>query len=274
MSTLTKSLENYNSHSTRRMKALSTLRLTPLNKFARQLFVVILTLLMQTFTLTTFSLLILILFLITMPLSSKVSPAKFHSLLDTAPITDFSTALYPTSLSRSLLLRHLISGQIFVAMKPTQQQFKQCMNISANIHSQFVLNVLNVIHSILALIHLSLALTLIFVCVVWLMLRFLCPLTLSRELYSLILLSQTSSCLLDQFVILINSLAQSHQSSSSNNVYPPSTLTTTPPPILCCCTDTYWLFRLVDGVPTAQYVTDHSYEDAYSDPSIEAVKAI
>ena len=60
----------------------------------------------------------------------------------------------------------------------------------------------------------------------------------------------------------------------SYNIYPPSTLTTTPPPILCCCTDTYWIFRLVDGVPTAQYVTDHSYDEAYANPTIEAVKAI
>ena len=61
---------------------------------------------------------------------------------------------------------------------------------------------------------------------------------------------------------------------SNYNIYPPSTLTTTPPPILCCCTDTYWIFRLVDGVPTAQYVTDHSYDEAYANPTIEAVKAI
>ena len=60
----------------------------------------------------------------------------------------------------------------------------------------------------------------------------------------------------------------------SYNVYPPSTMTNTPPPILCCCSDTYWIFRIVSGIPQVQYVTDVSYDEAYSNPSIQAVSAV
>ena len=58
----------------------------------------------------------------------------------------------------------------------------------------------------------------------------------------------------------------------SYNIYPPSTMTTTPPPTLCTCSDTYWIFRLVNGTPNCQYVIDHDYDEAYNNPDIEAVR--
>ena len=51
------------------------------------------------------------------------------------------------------------------------------------------------------------------------------------------------------------------------NIYPLDSSISTPPHILCRCSDCYWLFRLVDGVPVCQYVTEYSYEEAYSDTS-------
>ena len=60
----------------------------------------------------------------------------------------------------------------------------------------------------------------------------------------------------------------------SYNIYPPSTMTVTPPPILCCCTDCYWIFRIVDGIPVCQFVTEYPYEEAYQNPSLQAVRAI
>ena len=60
----------------------------------------------------------------------------------------------------------------------------------------------------------------------------------------------------------------------SYNIYPPSTMTVTPPPMLCVCSDTYWLFRIVDGIPVAQYITEFSYEEAYQNPSLQAIRAV
>ena len=45
----------------------------------------------------------------------------------------------------------------------------------------------------------------------------------------------------------------------------------TPSPLLCTCYDTYWIFRIVDGKPSAQYVTAHTYDEAFTDPSLESV---
>ena len=56
------------------------------------------------------------------------------------------------------------------------------------------------------------------------------------------------------------------------NIYPPSTMSATPPPTLCTCSDTYWIFRLINGTPNCQYVTDHDYDEAYNNPDIEAVR--
>ena len=44
-----------------------------------------------------------------------------------------------------------------------------------------------------------------------------------------------------------------------------------PPPIFCTCTDTYWIFRIRDGHPNAQYITTVPYNVAYADASIECV---
>ena len=46
-----------------------------------------------------------------------------------------------------------------------------------------------------------------------------------------------------------------------------------PAPILCCTSDTFWIFRLVDGYPNCQYITQSTYEDGYKNPDQEAVKA-
>ena len=45
----------------------------------------------------------------------------------------------------------------------------------------------------------------------------------------------------------------------------------TPSPLLCTCYDTYWIFRIVDGKASAQYITAHTYDEAFADPSLESV---
>ena len=45
-----------------------------------------------------------------------------------------------------------------------------------------------------------------------------------------------------------------------------------PAPILCSCSDTYWIFRLRDGIPNCQYVTANTYADSFNDPSVESVR--
>ena len=62
---------------------------------------------------------------------------------------------------------------------------------------------------------------------------------------------------------------------TSYNIYPKSDeATSAPPPALCCCSDTYWIFRLVDGgIPNCQYVVEYDYDQAYANPNIEAIKA-
>ena len=45
----------------------------------------------------------------------------------------------------------------------------------------------------------------------------------------------------------------------------------TPAPILCSCSDSYWIFRIIGGMPHCQYVIGHEFEEAFRDPSIEAV---
>ena len=47
---------------------------------------------------------------------------------------------------------------------------------------------------------------------------------------------------------------------------------TTPAPIMCCCSETYWLFRLVDGRPNCQYVTTEDYETGFSNTAVEGVR--
>ena len=45
----------------------------------------------------------------------------------------------------------------------------------------------------------------------------------------------------------------------------------TPAPILCNDTETYWIFRLINGRVNCQYVVGHEFAEGFSDPSIEAV---
>ena len=74
------------------------------------------------------------------------------------------------------------------------------------------------------------------------------------------------------------SASPKYQNGENLNIYiakdkKKDTNITTPAPILCCCCDTYWIFRLIDGYPNCQYVTQTVYNDAYNNPDQEAVKA-
>ena len=44
-----------------------------------------------------------------------------------------------------------------------------------------------------------------------------------------------------------------------------------PSPIICLTNDTYWIFRIGPNGPSCQYVTQHTFDEAIADPSIEAV---
>ena len=42
-----------------------------------------------------------------------------------------------------------------------------------------------------------------------------------------------------------------------------------PPPMFCQSSDTYWIFRIDNGMANAQYITNSDYQTAYADPSLE-----
>ena len=42
----------------------------------------------------------------------------------------------------------------------------------------------------------------------------------------------------------------------------------TPAPIFCATSEAYWIFRLIDGKPNCQYVTQNTYEEGYNNPAI------
>ena len=44
----------------------------------------------------------------------------------------------------------------------------------------------------------------------------------------------------------------------------------TPNPMLCMCSEAYWIFRLIDGRPNVQFVSGHTYEEGFANPSIDA----
>lgn len=44
-----------------------------------------------------------------------------------------------------------------------------------------------------------------------------------------------------------------------------------PSPILCNDSESYWVFRLIGGMPNVQYVVGHTFEEAYGNPDIERV---
>ena len=44
----------------------------------------------------------------------------------------------------------------------------------------------------------------------------------------------------------------------------------TPNPMLCMCSEAYWIFRLIDGRPNVQFVSGHTYEEGFNNPSIDA----
>ena len=52
--------------------------------------------------------------------------------------------------------------------------------------------------------------------------------------------------------------------TGANNVFP----------TLCCCTNTFWIFRIVDGVPQVQYITDHDYQEAVDNPSLQSTRGL
>ena len=59
----------------------------------------------------------------------------------------------------------------------------------------------------------------------------------------------------------------------STSIYPRSDDTDIEPPALCTTTDTYWIFRIINGVPNCQYVVQNDFDTAYANPDIEATKA-
>ena len=44
-----------------------------------------------------------------------------------------------------------------------------------------------------------------------------------------------------------------------------------PAPILCCDTETFWIWRIVDGRVSCQYVVQSSFEEARANPDVERV---
>ena len=55
---------------------------------------------------------------------------------------------------------------------------------------------------------------------------------------------------------------------SGSDVYYQGANTSTPAPIFCATSESYWIFRLVDGKPNCQYVTQNTYEEGYNNPAI------